>query len=60
LGWVRNRPDGAVEVVAEGPRAALEQLLSFLQQGPQAANVSQVESAWRPASEAFSEFEVRW
>ena len=27
-GWVANRYDGSVEVVAEGPRAALDQLLS--------------------------------
>jgi len=60
LGWVRNRPDGSVEVVAEGPRAALDQLLVFLQHGPRAAAVSRVEPAWRPASQAFSLFEVRW
>jgi acylphosphatase len=60
LGWVGNRPDGAVEVVAEGPRAALEQLLSFLQRGPRAAVVSQVEPAWRPATQSFKQFEVRW
>jgi len=59
-GWVRNRPDGAVEVVAEGPRPALEQLLAFLQHGPRAASVSQVEPAWRPATQSFQPFEVRW
>ncbi|NJL92227.1 MAG: acylphosphatase [Anaerolineae bacterium] len=32
-GWVRNRPDGTVEVLAEGPRAALERLLTFAGRG---------------------------
>ena len=60
LGWVRNRPDGSVEVVAEGPRAALDQLLAYLQRGPRAAVVSQVEPSWRPATQSFKQFEVRW
>ena len=29
-GWARNLDDGRVEVVAEGPRDALEQLLALL------------------------------
>src|SRR2546421_8024107 len=33
-GWVRNNDDGTVEVVAEGERAALEQLASALEGGP--------------------------
>jgi acylphosphatase len=59
LGWVRNRPDGTVEVLAEGPRPALDELLSFLQRGPRAAAVSQVQPAWRPATQSFHQFEVR-
>ena len=60
LGWVRNCPDGSVEVVAEGSCAALNQLLDFLRHGPRAAFVSQVEPAWRPATQSFKLFEVRW
>ncbi len=32
-GWVRNRWDGTVEVVAEGPRSALTSFEIFLHQG---------------------------
>ena len=33
-GWVRNRDDGTVEVVAEGPRDRVDQFLSWCRQGP--------------------------
>ena len=38
-GWVANRSDGAVEAVLEGPRAAVEQVLDFLESGPSRASV---------------------
>lgn len=58
-GWVRNRADGSVEVMAEGPRAAVEELLTFLHQGPPYAQVERVEVEWRPASGAFRHFDVQ-
>jgi acylphosphatase len=57
-GWVRNRPDGAVEVVAEGPRSALEQLLAFLYEGPSHARVDRVDVAWLNATGQFTRFQV--
>jgi acylphosphatase len=59
-GWVKNLPDGTVEVVAEGPRPALQQLLGFLRQGPPGARVTQVRSEWLAATAEFGFFEVRW
>ena len=59
-GWVRNQPDGSVEVLAEGPRPSLENLLDFLRRGPPSARVTGVEPAWQPATRAFQHFEVRW
>ena len=38
-GWVRNEPDGAVAVHAEGPPEAVDQLLEFLAQGPPGSRV---------------------
>ncbi len=58
-GWVRNEPDGSVAVVAEGPRPALESLLDALREGPPAARVERVETAWSPAAGTFDGFEVR-
>lgn len=42
-GYVRNLPDGTVEVVARGPAAALTSLESALAHGPPAARVGSVD-----------------
>ena len=39
-GSVRNRSDGTVEVVAEGPRDAVDQFLDWCRQGPPRATVT--------------------
>ncbi|HFD39215.1 MAG TPA: acylphosphatase [Anaerolineae bacterium] len=59
-GYVRNLWDGTVEVVAEGPRPALDQLLSFLHTGPPAAIVTQVDVHWTAPTAQFDRFEVRY
>ena len=42
-GWVRNRPDGAVEVQAEGDREALDRFEGQLRTGPPAARVEDIQ-----------------
>lgn len=59
-GYARNKSDGAVEVVAQGPRSTLENLLALLRQGPSAAEVDEVETTWREPSEHLSGFSIRW
>ena len=44
-GWVRNRPDGAVEAVFEGEREAVERLVAFCKEGPRGARVDRVDVA---------------
>jgi len=39
-GWVRNRSDGTVELAAEGPRSALDQLVDWCRDGPPRARVT--------------------
>jgi acylphosphatase len=43
-GWVRNMPDGRVEAVYEGPRAAVDKLLEWTRHGPERAVVTAVET----------------
>ncbi len=59
-GYARNDDNGDVEVVAQGPRPALERLLRLLQQGPSAAAVDEIQTTWRKPTEHFSGFNVRW
>ncbi|MDT7942998.1 MAG: acylphosphatase [Dehalococcoidia bacterium] len=59
VGYVRNLPDGrSVEVVAEGQRDDLEQLLEFLRSGPPAARVEQVDVEWGEATDRFQRFVI--
>jgi len=58
-GYVRNGEDGrTVEVVAEGPKPALEQLIDYLWAGPRSARVEGVNVTWGEASGRFSHFGV--
>jgi acylphosphatase len=57
-GWTRNQPDGSVEVVAEGPRFLLEQLLESLRRGPAGAQVHTVEVAWGAADGSLTDFRI--
>jgi acylphosphatase len=59
-GYVRNRPDGTVEVKAEGERQKLEKLVGFLKVGPPAARVEEVVAAWGEYTGAFNRFSVRY
>ncbi len=58
-GYVQNLPDGAVLVVAEGPRDLLEHLLALLRQGPITARVSEARAEWSDPTGEFSRFSVR-
>jgi acylphosphatase len=43
-GWVRNRADGSVEAVFEGPPDAVAALVEFCGRGPRPARVARLES----------------
>jgi acylphosphatase len=57
-GWVRNRPDGAVEAVFEGDPQAVDQLAEFCRRGPSRAEVTSVEVV-EEEPEGLAGFEVR-
>ncbi len=59
-GSVRNRHDGAVEVVAEGDPQALARLQQQLREGPRLASVERVEVTREPATGEFRTFEIAW
>jgi acylphosphatase len=57
-GWVRNRPDGAVEAVFEGPLDDVEALVAFCARGPRGAHVADVTTT-EEQPEGLRGFEVR-
>jgi acylphosphatase len=59
-GYTRNESDGSVEVLAQGPRPALERLLAYLRQGPAGAQVRDVRVTWGAPTEYMSGFHLRW
>ena len=55
-GWVKNRPDGTVEAVIEGPQQAVDQLVAWCHEGPPAAKVTGVrkeQGTWQGEFDAF-------
>jgi acylphosphatase len=57
-GWVGNRPDGTVEVVAEGPEESTQRLARRLKEGPRLARVQTVVVDTQPATGEFTRFSV--
>ena len=58
-GWVRNRFDGSVEVLAEGEQKPLNELIQALHRGPRSSRVFNVSEEWQTATGEFSGFRVR-
>lgn len=57
-GWVKNLPDGSVEIVAEGSKPSLQSLIDWAHQGPPDAQVDSVQVRWRPFQAEFETFRI--
>ena len=57
-GWVKNREDDSVELVAEGQQEALVRLITACKKGPDVAWVKRVDVTWQRAGGEFADFEV--
>ena len=57
-GWVRNRPDGSVELLAEGEEDAIKAMIGWAQHGPSAARVDDVDVRWRSYTGEFADFRI--
>lgn len=58
-GWVRNRVDGSVEALAQGPAAAVQALIDWAHRGPEMARVAGVVVTAMESKEAFEGFGQR-
>jgi len=59
IGWVRNLPDGTVEVWAQGPFSILEQFMQRLKTGPVGSHVEETQFQWFEDKSLFTRFEIR-
>ena len=57
-GEVRNLPDGCVEAIVEGGRAAVEDFVAWCRRGPPSAEVDDVQVKLRPPRDEFRTFTV--
>ncbi len=59
-GFVRNLPNGSVEIIAEGEKELLEKLLEWSSHGPAGAQVTKTEIKWEENKSEFRDFRVRY
>lgn len=59
-GWVRNLRDRRVEVLAEGDKEKINELISKLKEGPPLAQVDEVNVSWEEFKGEFEDFRVSW
>ncbi len=57
-GWVRNQPEGSVQLLAEGDKPKLEELLDNLKQGPSGARVDKVDTYWGEYTGLYHGFSI--
>ena len=59
-GWIRNLPDGRVEVVAEGGKEKIEELISWTKKSPTLARVSDLKIEWQEFKGEFNKFKIEY
>ncbi len=59
-GYVKNCPDGSVEVVAQGHEGHLRKYVDLLNKGSLLSRVDNVEVQWREPAMKFSNFSIRF
>ena len=58
-GYVRNLPDGTVEVVAEGEAGLVRDFIEMLRIGPLSAHVTGVDVKWDQQDSGFADFRLQ-
>ena len=58
VGYVKNLPDGSVEVLAQGMPETLKEFVEYLYEGSLSSAVESLSVDWQTASKTFTEFSV--
>lgn len=59
-GWVRNLPDGNVEVMAEGEKENLNKLIEWCKIGTDRSRVDSVHTEYLPYENRFTDFQIKY
>jgi len=59
-GWIKNLPNGKVEVIAIGTPSAVDTFTAWCQEGPPGAQVSDVEVTPLPSPPELEGFSIRY
>ena len=59
-GFIKNLPNGRVEVVAEGDREVVEDFIDAIHNGILSGYIRKVKKEWQPATEEYGEFEIKF
>ncbi len=59
-GWVKNRMDGKVEIVAEGETGAISNFIQWCHEGPPGSRVDKVDIAWEEYTGEFTGFSIQY
>lgn len=59
-GYVRNCPDGDVELEAEGDEESLKILIDQLRQGPPLSRVDDLKLEWLEEKRGYKDFGLKW
>jgi len=57
-GWVKNRPDGNVEILAQASEEVLKEFVAWTHRGPSSARVDHVQQLWSDATGHFDLFQI--
>lgn len=57
-GWVKNLPDGRVEIIVEGEQEKIEEFIKWCWKGPPSARVDNVDVSYFEAFGEFNDFSI--
>jgi len=57
-GFVRNLPDGSLEVITEGKKEKIEELIKEIRKGPEGSKVDNIKIEWR-RDEGYEGFSIK-
>jgi len=59
-GWVRNTPDGYVEIHIQGEDSSIDQMLAWCNQGPPGARVDRIDISEVSPNKEYKAFDIRY